>query len=307
MKKVIVATTIQNPTEAIEKFDSLKEWTLIVVGDLKTPESYKLENGMYFSPQEQEKYDQELSDLIGWNTHARRNFGHLLAKDMGADVIACVDDDNIPYNTWGKDIFIGKVVEANYYESDLEAFDPVGATNHPYLWHRGFPIQLINKRDYSKKIKKKIKVDIQADFWNGDPDIDAICRMIYKSEVSFEEQYFPIASNKPSPFNSQNTFIAKDVLPYCFFLPHITPLGRQSDIGISYHLASLGYNVIYCKPSVYQARNTHNLTIDMEDEFKGYMSNIDIVRAIGNGTYKKEDFWPEQTCAAYEVYQRRFK
>lgn len=86
MKKVIVTTTINKPTEAIIKFDSLKDWTLIVVGDKKTPKNYKLKNGIYLSPEEQEKYDKNLSDLIGWNTHARRNFGHLLAKDFNADI-----------------------------------------------------------------------------------------------------------------------------------------------------------------------------------------------------------------------------
>ena len=42
MKKVIVTTTINKPTIAIKKFDEMKDWTLIVVGDLKTPKNYKL-------------------------------------------------------------------------------------------------------------------------------------------------------------------------------------------------------------------------------------------------------------------------
>ena len=137
MKKVIVTTTVQGPTEAIEKFDRIKGWTLIVVGDLKTPKDYKLKNGIYISCSEQEKYNKKLSDLIGWNTHARRNFGHLWARDIGADIIASVDDDNIPLDDWGKDPLVGTEVEVNYYECDMDAFDPVGATNYPHLWHRG--------------------------------------------------------------------------------------------------------------------------------------------------------------------------
>lgn len=102
MNKFIVTTTIQNPTNAIEKFDSLKDWTLIVAGDLKTPKDYKLKNGIYISPQEQEQYNKKLSEAIGWNNHGRRNFGNLWAQDMNADIVAIVDDDNIPLGEWGK-------------------------------------------------------------------------------------------------------------------------------------------------------------------------------------------------------------
>jgi hypothetical protein len=36
-KKVIVTTTINNPTEALVKYSLMKDWKLIVVGDLSTP------------------------------------------------------------------------------------------------------------------------------------------------------------------------------------------------------------------------------------------------------------------------------
>ena len=304
MEKVIVTTTIQKPTETIEKFDALKDWTLVVAGDLKTPKDFKLNNGIYISPEEQEKYNKELSDAIGWNNHGRRNFGNLWAQDMNADVIAVVDDDNIPLEHWGQDLLVGKDVEVDIYETDLPAFDPIGATNYPHLWHRGFPLQLVAKRDYSKKTRRKVRCDIQADFWNGDPDIDAVCRMIYAPECKFTDDVFPFSSNKPSPFNSQNIFISKKVLPYYFVLPHISPRGRMGDIWISYHVESLGYQVVYQKPSVYQDRNEHDMTIDMVDEYCGYERCIDIARAVSEKKYKPEDFWPKKTCEAFALYKR---
>jgi len=302
LKRVIVTTTIQNPTEAIERFDNMKDWLLVVAGDLKTPKDYKLKNGIYISPAEQEKYNPELSELIGWNTHARRNFSHLWARDLGADIIATVDDDNIPLENWGKHILVGREADVNYYEIGEEAFDPVGATNYPHLWHRGFPVQLIGERTYKKSVKKRICADVQADFWNGDPDIDAVCRMIYSPECKFHEKYFPMASNRISPFNSQNTFITKTVLPYYFFLPHITPFGRMGDIWMSFHIQSLGYKVLYSKASVVQQRNPHDLTVDMKDEFIGYEKNIAIARTINRETYKYTEFWDEKACQAYEAY-----
>ena len=36
MKKIIVCTTINSPTESIEKFDEMSDWYLVVVGDRKT-------------------------------------------------------------------------------------------------------------------------------------------------------------------------------------------------------------------------------------------------------------------------------
>ncbi len=284
----------------------MKGWTLIVAGDLKTPKDYKLANGIYVSPREQEKYHKKLSDLIGWNNHARRNFGCLWAKDLNAEIVACVDDDNIPLDHWGKNLLLGKDAEVNYYETQSDAFDPIGATNYPHLWHRGFPLQLVHSRSYDAVVRKKIRADIQADFWNGDPDIDAVGRMIFAPECVFDDKFFPMASNKPSPFNSQNTFISSRLLPHFFLLPHLSPLGRQSDIWLSYHLASLGFQVVYGKPSVLQKRNPHDLLLDMKDEFMGYKRSIDIVRALGAGGYKKEDFWPKKTCEAYQVYQNCF-
>jgi len=37
MKKGIVTTTIKAPTKAIEKFQLLPDWELVVIGDKKTP------------------------------------------------------------------------------------------------------------------------------------------------------------------------------------------------------------------------------------------------------------------------------
>jgi len=304
MKKVIVTTTINPPTEAVEKFDALSDWTLVVIGDFKTPADYKLKRGVYVSPQEQEKYDKQLSDAIGWKCIQRRNFGLLWAHDLGADIAAVIDDDNIPYPGWGQDLLIGKTVEVNYYETDLPAFDPVGATNHKELWHRGYPLQLIPKRNYSCKSKKEMTFDVQADFWNGDPDIDAVCRMIYKPECKFDHACFPIAANKPAPFNSQNTIIKGSLLKDYFLFPHV---GRMDDIWAAYYVQAKGAKVVYNIPSVYQQRNEHNLVVDMKKEYIGYENNLEIVEKAAKDPGKILDFIPAESKKAFELYQRHFK
>jgi hypothetical protein len=250
-KKVIVSTTVNHPTEAIEKFDAMRDWTLVVIGDRKTPKDFSLRRGIYVPPSEQERYHRALSDLIGWDSISRRNFGFLWARDMGADVIATVDDDNIPLDHWGEEILVGQEVLVDSYDTDAPCFDPLSVTNYPHLWHRGFPLQFLGSRRSGSSVRKRLHVDIQADLWDGDPDIDALCRLEHSPRCSFDEGVFPFTSVRTSPFNSQNTFLSRKVLSHYFMVPNV---GRMDDIWASYHLQSLGYRVIYCRPSVIQER-----------------------------------------------------
>jgi hypothetical protein len=303
MKKVIVTTTINPPTEAIEKFQSMPDWDLVVIGDKKTPSDYRLRRGIFVTPDEQEKYDPALSEAIGWNCIARRSFGFLWARDMKADIVAVVDDDNIPLPGWGENLLVGGEAEVNYYETDLPAFDPVGATNHGHLWHRGYPLQLLPKRDYSRKTKKKVRVDVQADFWNGDPDIDAICRLEHAPECTFDNGFFPMAANKLGPFNSQNTFITAACLRDYFMFPHC---GRMEDIWAAYYLQAKGYSVVWHKASVYQQRNVHDLVRDMKAEYAGYEHNLKMVHDLAADAESILAYLPGRSAWAFELYRRHF-
>jgi hypothetical protein len=304
MKKVIVTTTINPPTKAVNLFQAMKDWDLVVIGDRKTPKDYHLERGVYMDPSHQEKYDKELSDAIGWDCIQRRNFGLLVAHDMKADIVAVVDDDNIPLAGWGENLFIGQEIEVNYYETDLPAFDPIGATNYPKLWHRGYPLQLLSKRNYGTTTRKRVRADVQADFWNGDPDIDAICRMEHAPECDFDPAAFPIASNKLSPFNSQNSFLAGNVLSNYFLYPHV---GRMDDIWAAYYVQAKDYRVVYGKASVFQDRNVHDLTRDMRQEYLGYENNMNIVQELPKNPESLLAYLPGRAAWAFELYKRHFK
>ena len=151
MNKYIVTTTIYPISTATKKFASYKNWIFIIVGDKKTPtDEYKHfesdnDNVIYLDCDYQEKHWKEFSDIIGFNTINRRNIGFLEAIKRGADIIASVDDDNIPLDNWGQDILIGKETNVYYYETDDVCFDPICVTNYENLWHRGFPIQCQNQ------------------------------------------------------------------------------------------------------------------------------------------------------------------
>lgn len=304
MKKVIVTTTINPPTKAIKLFQAMKDWDLVVIGDKKTPADYHLDRGTYVTPDEQDKYDLALSEAIGWNCIQRRSFGLLWAADMKADIVAVVDDDNIPFEGWGENLLIGRETEVNFYDTDLPAFDPVGATNHSKIWHRGYPLQLLPKRDYTHKTRRKVTADVQADFWNGDPDIDAICRMEHAPECDFDPTCFPIASNKIGPFNSQNTFLSGRCLKDYFLFPHV---GRMDDIWASYYIQAKGFRTVWNRASVYQDRNIHDLVRDMKQEYVGYENNLKLVQDIVKDPESILSYLPGRSIWAFELYRRHFK
>ena len=301
---MIVCTTINPPTKAIEKYDAMEDWFLVVVGDQKTPKDYLLKNGVYISPDDQVKMSPNLSDLLGWNCIQRRNFGLLYAFNLGAEIICTVDDDNIPLDNWGKELFINSKLTLRQYDINEVAFDPIGSTNYKNLWHRGFPLELIPNRNYDNSSFLEVTPDIQADFWNGDPDIDAICRLEHKPECEFEDHDFPFTSNKLSPFNSQNTFINRKVAADYFLFPHV---GRMDDIWAAYYVLSKGNRVVYNKATVYQDRNIHNLIEDMKKEYIGYENNLSLVKDLYNDSEKILNYLPERSIAAWNIYRSLLK
>jgi hypothetical protein len=302
--KVIVTTTINPPTKALQRFAGTSGWHLVVVGDRKTPVPYVLSGATYLSPEEQDAIDPELSRMIGWNCLQRRNFGFIWAARHGARLIATVDDDNIPYEDWGQDVLVDQPVEVDVFECAAPAFDPVGATSYRHLWHRGFPIQWLASRDYSRKARRTMHVDVQAGFWDGDPDIDAICRMEHAPQVEFSKVHFPLAGAKPAPFNSQNTILSRRAFPGYFLFPGI---GRMDDIWAAYWLQSKGFTVAFTQASVFQERNVHDLTRDFEAEVIGYRLSHKLVSALRSGPEAIWDFLPAGSRDIYALYVRHFE
>jgi len=310
MKKFIVTTTINAPTIATHKFCEIadsKDWKFVIIGDTKTPhdEYRKLErnfkNVVYIDPKQQEELYPELSEVIGWKSIQRRNIGFVYAYDNKADIIATVDDDNIPYDNWGDNVLIGQEVEVDLYENISSLyFDPISPTSYSDLWHRGYPIedlQVKNNIEYKGKTKRKVLV--QADFWDGDPDIDAICRLSKKPIVKFEK-FEPFCANQLAPFNSQNTFLAREVIPFYSVLPHA---GRMDDIWGSYILQYYFPNsVIYSQATVYQDRNVQDLVTNLENEVIGYRNTYKLLKDLENYI----SFLPEKSKEFWNIYRKQF-
>jgi hypothetical protein len=333
MKKAIITTTINGPTKALLKFLEIAErddWHLFVVADKKTPEIEWAETGViahervhYLSPDDQEwQVDHELSDLIGWNCIQRRNFGFIAAYKWGAEIFATVDDDNIPYDGWGQDLLIGNDVYLEVYDNPGPVYNPLARHDFGYklvnmcndpeasyvLWHRGVPEQQLSAVN---RMKTNVPVDIekrhilvQADMWNGDPDISAVCRMVLHPDVKFNHEK-PYAGFKHGPFNSQNTFLHRSVMRDYFMFPGI---GRMDDIWASYYLQGKHRNsVAYGLATVYQERNPHDLSKDLKAEQIGYEHSLDFYHHMEQGPDAFHtpfpDYMPEQSIKAFRRYQ----
>jgi hypothetical protein len=303
VNKYIVTTTINPPTLATIKYSRKEDWTLIVVGDTKTPHyDYENLNCIYLSPEYQEKTYPELSETIGWKSIQRRNIGFVEAYNRGADIVATVDDDNIPYDDWGTNVIVGETVEIDFYNTDLGVFDPLSVTEHNQVWHRGFPIDLVPYRSrvsYGGKLKRRVLV--QADLWDGDPDIDAMARLSIRPIVKFDKIQGPYGSLSISPFNSQNTFLAREVIPYYSVFPHV---GRMDDIWGGYVLQHyFPKSVVYNKASVYQDRNVQDLVTNLEKEIIGYRYTTDLIRSLSDW----ESIVPKETVDYWNAYRRCFE
>jgi hypothetical protein len=139
---------------------------------------------------------------------------------------------------------------------------------------------------------------VQANLWNGNPDIDAIERILFNHEVYFSDKYFT-TNLKYTPFNSQNTFLSREAIPYFMLLPEI---GRVDDIWGAYlmqHELNVQKPIIlYGPPTVYQKRNNHNLYHDLEHEMFG-INNV--LRFLDDTSTL-----PEKAKILYNKYREQF-
>jgi len=313
MKQVtIVTTTINPPTEATLKFCEISQKRegvkFVIVGDTKTPHDKYREleqtypNVTYLDPETQDKLYPELSQIIGWKTIQRRNIGFVYAYQQGCDVLATVDDDNIPYDNWGLSIKVGEDVTYKAYQSRRSAyFDPLAVTADNYVWHRGYPIQHLQTRHDVEFLGYRTKrCLVQANLWDGDPDIDAMARLTHKPCVDYRDITGPYGSSQLAPFNSQNTFIAREAIPFYSVLPFV---GRMDDIWGSYILQHhFPDSVIYDVATVYQDRNIQDLVTNLENEIIGYRNTLGFVEA--GGDYEK--FFSEGTLKFWHCYRDQF-
>lgn len=266
-----VMTTIFSPSEAVRRFLYLHQWCLVIVGDLKSPQEYKIISSqvrerqvIYLNPKEQDKFSDSFSKALPWNSFGRKNIGYLYAMKNGAKVIWDFDDDNY-IKFWmdgaapDSNVFLdshislsrAKNVTASVVSCDSNTlfFNP-----YPYLgataenaWPRGFPISNVNlipssKCNFQTQNIISDKIGILQSLADHQPDVDAIFRMTKQDKFYFDylkvktipknSFYMLLSNGLYTPTNAQATFYFEKAFKL-LYLPVTVP-GRVSDIWRSY-------------------------------------------------------------------------
>jgi hypothetical protein len=156
------------------------------------------------------------------------------------------------------------------------------------FYHRGYSPRNRWKIDSPAMEMKSNNIIVNAGLWTDNPDVDAITRLERKLTVTGFTYDVPktiaLAPGTWSPFNCQNTALAREVIPAYFMSPNI---GRHADIFASYVVARLaehfGDVITFGAPLSAHHRSPHDLWHDLDIEREGMQRTDDFcdqLRAI---------------------------
>ena len=292
MKNSIVLTTINKLNANIKKLIFLSEQNdleLIVIGDKKTPKNFNLKYGNYYNIQDQKKLRFNFSKICPLNSYSRKNIGYLVSIQNGNETIIETDDDNYPKNNFLK--FLDLKHEVNEIKE-------IGWTNvykkftkkNLNIWPRGLPLNKIQKSPTFKNKKVRKNFYLKQGVCEGNPDVDAIYRIINKNiNIKFKNEYKFSLGKAFSPINSQNTIWSKILFPL-MYLP-VTCTMRATDIWrglIALNIISNdNLSVLFYGTTMKQNRNFHVLENDLMDELPLFESVENAFEILKNLKLKK--------------------
>jgi len=250
IKLAVVSTTI-NGEKGYLPFDKLavkskfSEVVFVVAGDTssKSFNTKKFKCTVeYLSPKDQKRF--AISSLIGWKSQRRRNIALLRALELDPDFILTIDDDNIPakdyFDKW-YDVVTKKAVKVAVPTRNIAPahwHNYLKTANGPVeMYVRGFPMPFLWQNSTAvKRAKSPIvpeRIGIFQGISLGDPDIDGRTRLVYPKHLplnSIREKNYCLKGIW-SPYNTQNTLLAKKLFPLAFMWPFAE---RMDDIFASF-------------------------------------------------------------------------
>lgn len=306
----LITTTINVPTVLTQwvKTGMTEDDIIVVTGDLRSPHTEIMRvlteifettgiDAIYLHPETQQERYPELSNAIGWNCIQRRNISLLEAMKHAPEYILTIDDDNAPTSSRQ----VEQLIEIMQGHDDVT---PAVSTDTGWynpgrhcvtndlrtVTHRGFPLSQRHVKPLMTYGNPPPQIGVAAMLWTGDPDIDAIERMVNAPNVARVDGNVILAPGTWAPFNTQATMFLGELAPAMFMWPHV---GRYDDIWASYVtrkvMDQLGMGTYYGRPAVHQARNEHNLLADLNAELFGMQYNEQVIEAIRNAQVREED------------------
>jgi hypothetical protein len=237
----------------------------------------------FFSLQEQQKLPFVLASLLPPRHYARKNLGYLCAIQTSPDFIVETDDDNIPLEGFWRPR--QRNLKARSTAPSTGWVNTYRAFTSGRIWPRGLPLEKIRggADSIAEDHVSTGESLIQQGLANGDPDVDAIYRMI--CDLPFEFDSAPPLRLAPRcwcPFNSQNTTFFREAFPL-LYLPFYCSF-RMTDIWRSFVaqrcLWEMESTLLFAEATVFQERNEHDLRRDFEQEVPGYLRNAEICASL---------------------------
>ena len=279
----VVVTSISAPNAALRELAcqcKARGFAFYLIGDVPSPADFSLEGCEFYSLARQQAAGLKTAELLPTRHYARKNIGYLLAMRARSRMLLETDDDNMPLPEFWAD---------RKPEQRVPTLSATGWTNvYKYfseanIWPRGLPLDAIQALQPAFDALPVVESDcpIQQGLADGNPDVDAIYRLVLPLPISFRAgRRMALADGAWSPFNSQSTAWFPKAYPL-LYLPSYCSF-RMTDIWRSFVAQRIawenGWSVLYSSPDVFQERNEHSLMRDFADEVPGYLHN----RAIGD-------------------------
>ena len=316
-KTFAVLTTINEPHVKIgDWFDVTKNKT-IVVGDNKTPQEWNHPKCDFFSISDQKNSEFEIAKELPENHYTRKNIAYLYAIKSGASRIIDTDDDNFPYkNIWNtllSNNFVIKTLQTSQERVYKNIYTYFSKMDFPF-WPRGFPLDklLDDSSIINDNVVSEAENNESIGLWqcmvDGDPDIDAIHRLIFKNTPKFFRNNSLLYSlNNFCAFNSQNTFWRRKILFPLLYLPSTVSF-RFTDILRGYiaqtimHAKNIKWG--FFESSSFQERNEHNIMNDFDSETLMYNQMSKILDII-NSSISSSDSIETNLISCYEILHNK--
>ncbi len=291
MNKFIVITTVNPKSEAVEKYQKMNDWRIIVVGDRKSELIESKDNLEFLGIDKQLDLGFRYARECPYDHYSRKNIGYLYAIKCGANVIYDTDDDNIPYcykeiPDFSHNI---KIASSSRFINIYKYFTDTK------IWPRGFPLDEIKAMD-SIPIpcdSAPVKIGIWQELCDADPDVDAIYRLINDEVLYFHRKgSVYLEKSRYCPINSQSTLWSRAAFQF-LYLPGTVEF-RFSDILRGYIAQRLLWECDmyagFAGPTVYQKRNPHDLMRDFSEELNMYLNTKSIVELLEMMSFGKDGF-----------------
>ena len=293
MNTSLVITTINKPNKNILSFDQnckKKKWSFIVIGDKKTPKNFKLNHGDFYSVKDQKILNFEFAKKCLFNNYARKNIGYLISIKNRNKIILESDDDNYPYNNFFKDKKKIKKAKTIKVKNKWINIYSLFSKNKSICWPRGIPLDEIHNTKIKLENSKTNKFLLQQGVCEGNPDVDAIFRLLnQKINIKFKNNLEVNTGKSFVTINSQNTIWFSEVFPL-MYLP-VTCTMRCTDIWRGLVAQRILHNdeknILFFGTTMKQNRNDHNLIGDFKEEIPMYLLDKEIQNTLTKLKLKK--------------------